>query len=73
MNKIMMPKVTPHICRHTYCTIQVLRQLKYLAGHSDISVTLNYYTHINKYNAKDELDRLAEEEQGKRRHNKLTV
>ena len=48
-------------------------QLKYLAGHSDISVTLNYYTHINKYNAKDELDRLAEEEQGKRRHNKLTV
>ena len=67
-----------YILYHTGVEIQVLRgmkpeQLKYLAGHSDISVTLNYYTHINKYNAKDELDRLAEEEQGKRRHNKLTV
>ena len=46
-----MPKVTPHVCRHTFCSNMAKsgmnpKTLQYLMGHSDISVTLNTYTHI---------------------------
>lgn len=49
--KYQLPKITPHVCRHTYCTNMALsgvsaKTLQYLMGHSDISVTLNVYTHI---------------------------
>lgn len=42
--------VTPHICRHTYCTNLVNAGLppqivQYLMGHADISTTLNIYYH----------------------------
>ncbi|MER2235614.1 MAG: tyrosine-type recombinase/integrase, partial [Candidatus Limivicinus sp.] len=41
-----MPNITPHVCRHTYCSIQARagmypKTLQYLMGHSDISVTMN--------------------------------
>ena len=41
-----MPNITPHVCRHTYCTNQAKagmspKTLQYLMGHSDIGVTLN--------------------------------
>lgn len=44
-------KVTPHICRHTYCSKMAAshmnpKTLQYIMGHSDISVTLNTYTHF---------------------------
>ncbi len=49
--KVQMPKVTPHVCRHTYCSHMASsgfnpKHLQYLMGHSDIGVTLNTYTHI---------------------------
>lgn len=46
------PTVTPHVLRHTFCTnlqqagIDV-KSLQYLMGHSNVSVTLDIYTHTN--------------------------
>jgi site-specific recombinase XerD len=34
------------------------KTLQYLMGHSDISVTLNVYTHVNFDDARDEIARL---------------
>ena len=61
--RIQMPKVTPHICRHTYCSHNASagmnpKHLQYLMGHSDISVTLNTYTHMNLEDAREEIVRL---------------
>jgi integrase len=58
-----LPKITPHICRHTYCTNMVKRgisvkTLQYLMGHADIQTTLNVYTHLRLEDAKDELERM---------------
>ena len=36
------------------------RQLQYLMGHSDISVTMNVYTHIGFDDAEEELKRMEE-------------
>lgn len=63
--RIQMPKVTPHICRHTYCSNQAKagmnpKTLQYLMGHSDISVTMNVYTHVNFDDAEEELKRMEE-------------
>ncbi|MBO7251981.1 MAG: site-specific integrase [Oscillospiraceae bacterium] len=58
-----LPKITPHICRHTYCTNKAKsgmnpKTLQYLMGHSDISVTMNTYTHLGLQDAWEELQRL---------------
>ena len=62
--RIQMPKVTPHVCRHTFCSNMAKsgmnpKTLQYIMGHSDISVTLNTYTHVNFDDAKEELQRVA--------------
>ena len=62
---LQLPPVTPHVCRHTYCTNMANsgmnpKTLQYLMGHSDISVTLNIYTHTGYDDAKKELARLKE-------------
>ena len=49
--RIQIPNITPHACRHTYCSNQAKagmnpKTLQYLMRHSDISVTMNVYTHI---------------------------
>ena len=36
------------------------KTLQYLMGHSDISVTMNVYTHINFDDAEEELRRMEE-------------
>ena len=47
-----IPHVTPHVLRHTFCTnlqqagIDV-KSLQYLMGHSNVSVTLDVYTHTD--------------------------
>lgn len=61
--KTPMPKVTPHVCRHTYCSHNASagmnpKHLQYLMGHSDISVTLNTYTHVDFDNVQKEVDKL---------------
>lgn len=59
--KYQLPKITPHVCRHTYCTNMALsgvsaKTLQYLMGHSDIGVTLNVYTHIKFDDAQKEVE-----------------
>lgn len=61
--KVQMSKITPHVCRHTYCSNQVKagmnpKTLQYLMGHSDIGVTLNVYTHVGLEDASKELDKM---------------
>lgn len=63
-----LPKITPHVCRHTYCTNMAksgisVKTLQYLMGHSDISVTMNVYTHLKLEDAQDELEKLKVKEQ----------
>ena len=63
--RIQMPNITPHVCRHTYCSNQAKagmnpKTLQYLMGHSDISVTMNVYTHVNFDDAEEELRRMEE-------------
>lgn len=58
--KVQMPNVTPHVCRHTYCSHCASggmnpKHLQYLMGHSDIGVTLNTYTHVDFDNIKKEV------------------
>ena len=55
----------PHVCRHTYCSNMAKsgmnpKTLQYLMGHSDISVTMNVYTHISFDDAEEELKRMEE-------------
>lgn len=62
--KAQMPKVTPHVCRHTFCSNMAKsgmnpKTLQYIMGHSDIGVTLNTYTHTDFENAKEEVKRLG--------------
>ena len=59
-----LPKITPHVCRHTFCSNMAKsgmnpKTLQYIMGHSDISVTLNVYTHVQFDDAQAELLRVA--------------
>ena len=63
--RMQMPNITPHVCRHTYCSNMAKsgmnpKTLQYLMGHSDIGVTLNTYTHLGLEDAEDELKRLED-------------
>ena len=63
--KVQLPKITPHVCRHTFCSNMAKsgmspKTLQYIMGHSDISVTLNTYTHLNFDDAKVEFERVME-------------
>ena len=63
--KVQLPKITPHVCRHTFCSNMAKsgmspKTLQYIMGHSDISVTLNTYTHLNFDDVKVEFDRVME-------------
>ena len=58
--KVQMPKVTPHVCRHTFCSNMAKsgmnpKTLQYIMGHSDIGVTLNTYTHVGYEDAQNEM------------------
>ena len=55
-----LPAVTPHVCRHTFCSRMAKKgmnpkTLQYIMGHSDVSITLNVYTHVRYDDAKDEM------------------
>ncbi|MBR6569593.1 MAG: site-specific integrase [Clostridia bacterium] len=61
--KEAMPRVTPHVCRHTFCSNMAKsgmnpKTLQYLMGHSDISVTLNTYTHLDVDSVEQEMKRV---------------
>ena len=62
-NIIPLPRITPHVCRHTYCSNMAKsgmnpKTLQYLMGHSDIGVTLNVYTHVGLDDAEKELKKM---------------
>lgn len=62
--KVQMPKVTPHVCRHTFCSNMAKsgmnpKMLQYIMGHSDISVTLNTYTHLGFEDVQEEMERVC--------------
>ncbi len=68
--KVQMPKITPHVCRHTYCSNMARKgmnpkTLQYLMGHSDISVTMNTDTHLGLDDACEELHRMGEIERAR--------
>lgn len=59
-----LPNITPHTMRHTFCTRLANagmnpKALQYIMGHSNITMTLNYYAHATFASAKAEMDRLA--------------
>ena len=73
--KLQLPKITPHVCRHTYCSNMArsgisAKTLQYLMGHSDISVTLNVYTHLGLEDAKKEISEIEVKEKKKARRKK---
>ena len=74
--RVQMPNITPHVCRHTYCSNMAKsgmnpKTLQYLMGHSDIGVTLNTYTHLGLEDAVDELKRVEELENARKEMEKI--
>ena len=59
-----LPEISPHSLRHTFCTKMANKgmtpnTLQYIMGHSDISMTLNYYAHGSFCSAKAEMERIC--------------
>ena len=62
--RVQMPTITPHVCRHTFCSNMAKsgmnpKTLQYIMGHSDISVTLNTYTHVKFEDAEEEMKKVV--------------
>ena len=62
--KVQMPCITPHVCRHTFCSNIAKsgmnpKTLQYIMGHSDIGVTLNTYTHLQFEDALVEMKKVV--------------
>ena len=59
-----LPKITPHVMRHTFCTRLANagmnpKALQYVMGHSNITITLNLFTHASLETVKSELQRFV--------------
>ena len=59
-----LPKVTPHVLRHTFCTNAQqagldVKSLQYLMEHSNASVTLDVYTHSNYESVEKAFEQIA--------------
>ena len=75
--RVQMPNITPHICRHTYCSNQARagmnpKTLQYLMGHSDISVTMNVYTHLGLEDAAADMARMKVVEEVRQEQEKVS-
>ena len=62
--KVQMPCITPHVCRHTFCSNMAKsgmnpKTLQDIRGHSDIGVTLNTYTHLQFEDALEEMKKVV--------------
>ena len=58
-----LPHITPHTLRHTFCTRLASKNmnpkdLQYIMGHSNVSITMNWYAHASIDTAKSEVQRL---------------
>ena len=66
-HKVQLPKITPHVCRHTFCSNMAKgglspKSLQYIMGHSDVSLTLNTYTHLNIEDVQSDFERVMKAE-----------
>lgn len=64
-----LPTITPHVCRHTYCSNMAksgvsAKTLQYLMGHADIATTLNVYTHLKYDDVEKEVRELEKKLSG---------
>ena len=64
-----LPTITPHVCRHTYCSNMAragvnTKTLQYLMGHADIATTLNVYTHLKYDDVEKEVRELEKKLSG---------
>ena len=63
-HNVKLPHVTPHVCRHTFIT-QMARSgmnpkiLQQIVGHSEISITLDVYTHLGIDDLQQEMQRIT--------------
>lgn len=62
--KEQLPKITPHVCRHTFCSNMAKsgmnpKTLQMIMGHADIGVTLDTYTHFDVEDVRKELQKTA--------------
>lgn len=49
---VSLPKITPHVLRHTFCTNMINtgmmpKHVQYLMGHSEIDITMNVYANVD--------------------------
>lgn len=56
----VLPSITPHVLRHTFCTNMANakmnpKALQYLMGHRRIEMTLGYYTHASSETVMEEM------------------
>ena len=64
---LLLPKVSVHCFRHTACTNKArqgmnIKVLQYIMGHSDSSMTLDVYNHLNNENdVREEIQKLEKE------------
>lgn len=61
--KEQLPKITPHVCRHTYCSNMAKsgmnpKTLQLLMGHRDLCTTLGTYTHFDLEDIRKELKKV---------------
>lgn len=67
-----LPKITPHVYRHTFCTNMVnagmdAKVLQYIMGHSEIDVTMNIYTHMGYERASSHMLEIVDGERKEKR------
>ena len=65
---LQLPLITPHICRHTFCSMCAgaglsPKTLQMIMGHSSIEFTLNVYTHLEAGNIKEQFFNMAQSKQ----------
>ena len=65
----LMPNVTPHVLRHTFCTNMVhagmkIKDIQYIMGHATIDMTLNLYSHTDEDHAIKEMKNILHEMEG---------
>lgn len=59
----LLPKVTPHVLRHTACTRWVeqkvdMKVVQYIMGHASAVVTMNIYSHVFLHKVSEEMERV---------------
>ncbi len=50
---VLLPHITPHVFRHTYCTRMAedgmdIKALQAIMGHKDVTITMDVYNHVSK-------------------------